>query len=161
MSDHLHTQTVPRPALWAAAFLIMLTLGLAGASRMMRSQANAEASPPAREVVMVRFEDRPDGSLAVLEAESRRELSALPPGSNGFVRGVLRGMFRSRKLESMSRDASFRLAREADGRLTLDDPESGRRVDLDSFGPTNSAAFEGILVAARVSPPPQKLGLQP
>lgn len=151
MSEHIHTQTIPKPALWGAAFLIAFSLCLAAGSRSVRLGQAAEVAPPARESVQVRFEDRPDGSLAVLEAESRRELSSVAPGTNGFIRGVLRGMFRNRKLESMSRDATFRLAREANGRLSLEDPESGRRVDLDSFGPTNSAAFGSILAAARTS----------
>ena len=33
----------------------------------------------------------------------------------------------------------------ADGRLTLVDPGTGRRVDLESFGPTNSAVFAQLL----------------
>jgi putative photosynthetic complex assembly protein len=99
--------------------------------------------------MQVRFEDRPDGTLAVLDATTGREASIVQPGTNGFIRGVLRGMFRGRKLEALSRDGQFRLAREADGHLTLEDPETGRRVDLDSFGPTNSAAFAGLLAAGR------------
>jgi putative photosynthetic complex assembly protein len=76
-------------------------------------------------------------------------VATIAPETNGFVRGVLRGMFRTRKLESLGHDARFRLAREADGRLTLQDPQTGRQVELDSFGPTNSAAFADLLVAGR------------
>jgi putative photosynthetic complex assembly protein len=56
-------------------------------------------------------------------------------------------MFRSRKLESVGHEAPFTLAREADGRLTLSDKQTGRTVDLDSFGPTNLASFERVLAA--------------
>jgi hypothetical protein len=56
-------------------------------------------------------------------------------------------MFRTRKLEALSRNAVFRLAREANGRLSLTDRESGRRIDLDSFGPTNSESFATFLEA--------------
>jgi putative photosynthetic complex assembly protein len=73
-------------------------------------------------------------------------------GSNNFIRGVLRGMFRGRKLESLGHDGVFTLARQANGRLTLEDPETKRRVELDSFGPTNAGAFEGLLAAATRAP---------
>ena len=39
----------------------------------------------------------------------------------------------------------FGLIGRADGRLTLEDPATGRRVDLESFGPTNAAVFAQIL----------------
>lgn len=149
MSQHIHAQTVPRGALFGAAFLIVGSLGLAASARSAHLSEPVKAAAPAREFVDVRFEDRPDGTLAVIGADSGREISAIAPGTNGFIRGVVRGMFRNRKLESMGHDGRFRLAREAEGRLTLVDPQTGRRVDLDSFGPTNSAAFATILIAGR------------
>ncbi|MCU0659273.1 MAG: putative photosynthetic complex assembly protein PuhC [Polyangiaceae bacterium] len=146
---HHHVQTVPRAALIGAAVLIMTSIGLAAGARQARLAARDSVVKPAIEVVFVRFEDRPDGSLRMLDADTGRELTQVPPRSNGFVRGVLRGMFRSRKLEALDRNARFRLAREADGHLTLEDAEVGRRVHLDSFGPSNSAAFSELLAAAR------------
>ncbi|MBC7781542.1 MAG: photosynthetic complex assembly protein PuhC, partial [Proteobacteria bacterium] len=35
----------------------------------------------------------------------------------------------------------------ADGRLTLADPATGQRIDLESFGPTNAAVFARLIVA--------------
>lgn len=147
MSEHHHTQTVPRSVLLAAAAMIVLSLGLAASAR--RSHRAESRAAPALESIEVRFADRPDGSIAMLAAHSERQLSVVPPRSNGFIRGVLRGMFRARRLESIGQKGSFRLAREADGRLSLQDPQTGRRVDLDSFGPTNSAAFAQLLTAGR------------
>ncbi len=151
MTNHIHSQTVPRGAIFGAAALIACTLGLAASARgahPAEEDAVASSAPPAASVI-VRFEDRSDGSLAVLEASTGRELSLVPPGTNGFIRGVLRGMFRQRKLESLPRDGRFELAREVDGRLTLEDLDTGRRVDLRSFGSTNEAAFEAFLLAGR------------
>lgn len=147
---HQHAQTVPRAALVGAAVLIFTSLSLAAGARRAHLAAPAIAESPPIEVVYVRFEDRADGSLVMLDAETPREVAIVPPRSNGFVRGVLRGMFRSRKLESLPRDAKFRLARESNGHLTLEDAEVSRRIDLDSFGPSNSAAFAELLSAARV-----------
>ena len=150
MSGHSHEQHVPVPALVGAGLLILVTLGVAAHAHSDRV-AHPPAVEPAIESTMVRFEDRADGSLAVLDDATGREDTVVPPRTNNFIRGVLRGMFRTRKLEAVGHEAPFRLAREANGRLTIDDPATGRRVDLDSFGPTNSAAFDSLLVAARTT----------
>ena len=113
---------------------------------MSEQRASKSASSCASTSLPIRFAP---GTLAVLDANDGRQISAVAPGTNGFIRGVVRGMFRSRKLEAIGRESTFVLMREAEGRLTLTDPTTNRRVDLDSFGPTNSAAFGNILVASR------------
>jgi putative photosynthetic complex assembly protein len=149
MSEHDHTQTVPRGVLIGAGVLVLVTLGLAAGARSLRMADGEQPLPAPLESLDVRFEDRPDGSIAVLEAASGREVRVVPPRSNGFIRGVLRGMFRERKQESVGREGLFRLARQADGRLSIEDPQTGRKLDLDAFGPTNSAAFAELLAAGR------------
>jgi putative photosynthetic complex assembly protein len=151
MSDHHHEQSVPRAAIIGAGAIMVLTIVLAVTARRARLAEHADAVAPAIESVEVRFEDRSDGSIAVIDATSGRQLTEVAPQSNNFIRGVLRGMFRGRKLESLGHDGEFRLAREADGRLTLEDAQIGRRIDLDSFGPTNSAAFATLLAASRAA----------
>jgi putative photosynthetic complex assembly protein len=147
MSAHRHEQHVPRGALLGAGAVILFSVGLAAAARHAHVTAPHVASPPPRDVIQVRFEDHKDGAIAMLDGATGRELTIVPPRSNGFVRGVLRGMFRTRKLEAMSPRATFRLAREADGHLTLEDPDTHRRIELDSFGPSNTAAFSELLDA--------------
>lgn len=147
MSDHDHSQTVPRGVLLGAAGLMVLTLALAANARMSHARNPPAPPPPPVAALDVRFEDRPDGSIAMYDAATGREITEVPPRSNGFIRGVLRGMFRGRKLESLGKDGVFRLAHEADGSLTLEDKQTGRRVDLGAFGPTNSAAFVQLLAA--------------
>jgi len=149
MSTAEHAQEVPRGALIGALALILATVAIASLGRMTNVAARASASaPPAPvESLDARFEDASDGSIVVIDARDGHEVTTITPGSENFVRGVLRGMFRSRKLESIGHAAPFKLAREADGRLTLSDPQTGRTVDLDSFGPTNTAAFARLLAA--------------
>lgn len=146
---HDHHIPVPRAAIVGAGALLLASIVLAGVARSSRlaEAERATATATAPQSIDVRFEDRAGGALAVLDARTGVELHVVAPATNGFVRGVLRGMFRTRKLEAMSKEAVFRLSREADGRLSLVDPESGRRVDLDSFGPTNSESFATILEA--------------
>ena len=78
-----------------------------------------------------------------------RLVDVLAPGTNGFVRGVLRGLVRERRADRVGPQPPFRLTRWADGRLSLDDPSTGRHVDLEVFGPTNSGAFAQILLSAQ------------
>jgi putative photosynthetic complex assembly protein len=147
MSRHVHTQRVPRGVLVAAGLMMVTSIALAAGARSARRD---EVPPPMTgDVVELRFEDRVDGSVAVFDARTAREVVIVAPGQDGFIRGVMRGLNRTRKLESIDRQASFRLSREPDGRFVLEDPESGHRVELRSFGRTNYEAFVRLYEAAR------------
>ena len=96
----------------------------------------------------LQFIDRPDGSVAVVDA-SNGQLVENIVGQNGFVRGTLRGLARERKRQGIGPGQPFDLVAHVDGRLTLMDPATGRRIDLESFGPTNESAFVRMLDAPR------------
>jgi len=148
---HHHEQKVPKSILWAALGMMLLALGV---SAYARKDVAAATEAPASVVASaeLRFEDRPNGAIGVLDGTTGREVAVVPPASNGFVRGVLRGMFRTRKLESMDHETPFRLTQYSDGRLNLEDRASGRIVDLSSFGPDNHGAFAQLLDAASRGP---------
>lgn len=153
-THHHHDQKVPRGILLGAALLLGTSLALAAEARIARTSDPAlRAERPAEVSVDLRFEDRSDGSVAVLDAETSREIAIVPPAEGGFVRGVMRGMFRVRKLESIPSHDHFRLVRYADGALVLEDPKSDRRVDLRSFGATNYQAFARLLEASSGATP--------
>jgi putative photosynthetic complex assembly protein len=128
----------------AAAALLLTSLGLAASARG-RDESVGRSDAPVSQGVRLRFEDGADGSVVVLDASGARRLATVPPAEGGFVRGVMRGMFRTRKLESIDRTAPFHLLRLSDGALVLEDPTNGRRVDLRSFGDTNYRAFSALL----------------
>jgi putative photosynthetic complex assembly protein len=69
----------------------------------------------------------------------------VPPGTNGFLRGVLRGMARARRNEHVGEEPPFTLTRWADGQMTLADPQTGQRISLEVFGPTNARPFAQLL----------------
>lgn len=145
-------QQVPRGALIAALALIVLSLlaALSGA----RLGAGRSASVPAPAVIEreLRFVDRTEGGVAVYDARTDRLARVLLPGEDGFIRGTLRALAHERKRQGIGSEAPFRLSMRADGRLTLDDPTTGRRIDLDAFGPTNMAAFARFLEVEADSP---------
>jgi putative photosynthetic complex assembly protein len=96
----------------------------------------------------VTFLDEPDGSIAVHAAPGGGLVYSVPPASNGFIRGTLRGLARERHRAGDDAATPFRLTSWSDGRLTLDDLATARRIELESFGPTNAGAFAAILAAA-------------
>lgn len=148
--SHDHADpNVPRPVLYAAAGIMALSIGLAYAGRQMG--VGVVRFEDTREVAsaLLRFVDRPDGAVVVVDARTGAEVTVVPPASNGFVRGVLRGLGRTRKLESLGPDGAFRLVRWADGRLSIEDPETHRSVDFGAFGTTNAQAFVAIFDASQ------------
>ncbi len=92
----------------------------------------------------VRFEDRADGAVLVFDGASTAPFDVVT-GENGFLRGTLRGLARTRKSEGIDATMPFHLAAWNDNRLTLDDPATGRHVELEAFGPTNEAVFAKLL----------------
>jgi putative photosynthetic complex assembly protein len=147
MSEPVVDKTLPRGALVGAVALVALSLALVGLARMTGYRP---AQPPASAVIdsrELRFVDRADGAVLVYSGADDRLVDTLQPGTNGFVRGVLRGLVRERRADHIGPTPPFRLTRWADGRLSLDDPSTGRHVDLEVFGPTNAGAFAQILLA--------------
>ncbi len=89
------------------------------------------------------FTDAPDGQIRVTDYLNSKEV-ALFKGEQGFLRGTLRALARERKRRNIGPEAPFRVIEHTDGRLTLLDPSTSQRIDLESFGPTNSAIFRSL-----------------
>jgi len=86
------------------------------------------------------FVDTPDGNISARDYFDSKEV-ALFRGEQGFLRGTLRALARERKMRGIGSEAPFVVLAHSDGRLTLTDPSTAQRIDLESFGPTNSAIF--------------------
>lgn len=145
-------ESFPRGALFGAATLISLTLLSAAAARVSGIGTTRMPDSSPVESRELRFEDRQDGAVVVSEAATDRVVEVLPPGTNGFVRGTMRGLARERRRQDVGARQPFRLTRWADGRLSLEDPSTDRRIDLGAFGPTNVGAFAALLTAQGASP---------
>ncbi len=143
MSQPSQDRSFPKGALLGAAALIGLTIVSATAARLT---SPGPARPDAVLLAQrdLRFEDRADGSIAVFDAGNGRSVDVLAPGTNGFIRASLRSLAHRRRLDG-DHDDTWHLAAWADGRLTLDDRESGGVIDLEAFGETNEAAFARLL----------------
>ncbi len=147
------TDNVMRPDTSTATALRLPLLVIAGLFTLMAVIAwmrlsgtqIREPDAPAVQVRHLVFRDQPDGSVAVIDAKTGVTFDAIT-GEAGFARGTLRGFARDRRVRGIGPEAPLHLTGRADGRLTLFDPETGRVVDLESFGAINASAFSRFLV---------------
>lgn len=140
---HSHEMNLPRGPLIGGAALVIATIVTVAAVRLSGVDISAESRAPIVAERMLRFVDLADGRIEVREGE--RVLRTIAAGDENFVRGALRALARERRLQQVGSEPPFRLVAHADGRLTLFDPSTGRRLDLESFGPDNSASFARLL----------------
>lgn len=136
-----HGSGLPKAVLYGAAALILFALVATGFTRMSDVGALHMPTQKALETLSLRFEDRADGSVAVLDAANDRQIYSVEPGTYGFIRSTLRGLARERRRSALDPATPFLLTHWSDGTISLDDAATGRRVNLDAFGPTQSEAF--------------------
>lgn len=143
--------TFPRWFLWGAAGLIAFSLLSVALVRLTGGGPDQQPASAALERPL-RFEDRPDGGIAVIDGRTGVLITAVH-GEQGFLRGALRALARERKARGLGSAEPFQLIAGNGARLTLVDPVTGQRIDLESFGPTNADAFARLLTAQPPSKP--------
>lgn len=153
MSSSMHAPPLPgRHALTGWIFVgflssVLLVVALLRNQGMEIPQDHA----PVLWQLSLRFEDRPNGDVAVLDANTQSEIHRYV-GEQGFVRGILRTLARERMRRGIGSGPAFDLIAHTDGRLTLIDPATGQRIDLESFGPTNLSSFAMLHSASNPKP---------
>ena len=110
------------------------------------------ADSPSQQVRLLRFADMDNGDIGVVNAQDGSELARFS-GEQGFMRGALRAMARERKRRDIGPMDPFELHARTDGRLTLIDPATHMRLDLESFGPTNAGLFAQLLQDPQTTKP--------
>lgn len=145
MSEVSHEPIVGRTGLMAAGGLVLFALVCVTGSRMTGIGDVRMTLPVAVESRDLQFEDGKGGTVLVFDATSRELIDTIAPGTNGFVRVVLRGLARERKLGDVGQEPPFRLTRHANGQMTLTDTSSNKHIDLAAFGSANSLAFTRLM----------------
>ncbi len=142
------TQGMPRAVLVFAAVLVAITISGSLAARL---SGVGRAAPPTAEAVQrltLRFDDQPDGAVIVRRANDGAVIYRIAPETNGFMRATLRGLVRERRRSGLGDETPFVLTFWNDGRMSLDDSATGRRVALEAFGETNGVAFAKLFQAS-------------
>jgi putative photosynthetic complex assembly protein len=148
MSNQQHgsagpSRIVTPGALATAGSLVALTL--AAAFLLPHGPRDAGFAPGTVERQrLLRFADRQDGAVVVTDAADGR-LAGLVTGESGFLRGTMSGLARIRRMEGIGAEPPFRLTLYDNDRLVLDDPSTGKSIDLEAFGSTNEAVFALLL----------------
>ena len=137
-SDHF-----PQWVLYCAAGILAFSLISVGLVRLTGNGPDQRAAAATLQRSLV-FQDQQDGGVRVADGVTGETLTVLH-GEQGFVRGALRALTRERYSRGIGASAPFELIARVDGRVTLLDPSTGQRVDLESFGPTNVAEFSRFL----------------
>ena len=135
----------PRAPLLGLLAVVGLSLVVAATGRITHIGA-VQATGSLVAVRDLQFADGADGSVVVTDARDGSPVAVFT-GENGFLRGTMRGMARTRKSEGVGPQDPFRLAAWSDGRLTLDDPATARHIELQAFGSTNTEVFAHLLTA--------------
>ena len=129
----------PQWVLYCAAAIMAFSLISVGLIRITGNGPDQKAAAPTLQRSLV-FQDHKDGGVRVEDGVTGETLTVLH-GEQGFVRGALRALSRERYSRGIGSAAPFELIARVDGRVTLFDPSTGQRVDLESFGPSNVAEF--------------------
>jgi len=145
MSEVLHEPVVPRAGILAAAGLVLFALAAVTTVRLTGVGGTHMTLPVAVESRDLRFVDGKAGEVLVFDGSDRQLIDTLAPGSNGFVRVVMRGLARERRLSDIGALPPFRLTRYAGGQITLTDTSTGKQIDLGAFGSTNTEAFARLM----------------
>jgi putative photosynthetic complex assembly protein len=140
-----------RPMAWIGVMLLamLVAVGLARWSGLDPRTPDA-AVQWQRDLL---FRDVSGGDIVVLDHRTGQQVAQFS-GEQGFLRSSLRALARERHRAGLSGAAPFVLIGRTDGRLTLQDPSTGQRIDLESFGPSNAAVFANLRLAGTDTAPP-------
>ncbi|RJS92085.1 photosynthetic complex assembly protein PuhC [Salinisphaera sp. Q1T1-3] len=150
MADREYRDNFPKGALIGGAILLIVTLVFVATVRLadVAPAAQVPATTDAVKSRYLKFADADNGDVIVTAVDGAggpQHIATLTPGTNGFLRAVMRGLVQARKIDDIGPSVPFKLSRLADGRLVLADPATHRRIYLRAFGPTNAAAFGRLL----------------
>ncbi|MES2905001.1 MAG: photosynthetic complex assembly protein PuhC [Pseudomonadota bacterium] len=151
-AGHKH-EMLPRGTVVLAAALMLFALVVVAIVRiagipptaspvMMRAQAGIEPVQSRS----LRFIDRADGAVVIQDVAKGSTAAVIAPGEKtGFIRGVMRGLARERRMHGIDDGPPFTLTLWQDGQLSLTDTATGRSIEMTAFGTANRASFAALL----------------
>ncbi len=156
---HNHNIDVPRGALMMAGALVLASIaatsvvqiaGIPHSASPELVRAAEGATPVATR--NLRFTDRKDGAVIIEDVGTGKNALTIEPGTNsGFIRGVMRGLARERRMNGVGQEPPFTLTLWKDGQLSLTDTVTHRSIELNAFGTSNRATYLALLTKPEVA----------
>ena len=136
-------EMVPRTLLWAMFGLAMASLAITTFAVVTGREPVAQ--PQAAEVVRDRWIvlEGHDAQAVTVRNTDGSVMLDLPHG--GFVTVIQNGLMTERRKHKVDPLLPVRIVEYANGRLAVEDPETGWSIELYAFGKDNKAAFERLL----------------
>ncbi len=152
-NTHSHADMLPRGTLIIAGALVLFAFAATTIVRVAGIPASASPAAMRSEAHIapvasrdLRFIDRVDGAVVIEDVDKGGIASVIEPGQQtGFIRGVMRGLARERRMHGIGDKPPFNLTLWKDGELSLTDSATGRSIELTAFGSSNRAAFAALL----------------
>jgi putative photosynthetic complex assembly protein len=139
------TLSFPRLPLAGVAVLIGVAIAGVAANRVLAPAETSVSTEKPLESRALLFRDEANGGISVTDAKTGVLVADVKPGTNGFLRGAMRGLARERRRAGFDLSTPFEVSKWSNGHVTLFDPALGRQIDLAAFGPTNAAVFAEYL----------------
>lgn len=151
MKDAKKSQPFPILPLYAALGLVAFTIVVVVAARL--GGVEPSFKPDAQVVQMrdIRFKDLPDGRITAQDATTGATIDEIPAGGNGFIRVAMRALARQRRVHKVGSEPPVRLVALSDGSVMLEDPSTGKRINLRAFGEDNARSI-AYLISAKGAP---------
>jgi putative photosynthetic complex assembly protein len=138
---------LPRWFALALGGIMLAAVSFALVARTTGHGASTIPESPTIASLDLTFTDEANGGILIRRADDGRLVEHVAPGTNGFIRTVMRGIVHERRQHGGGPETAFTLSRRADGRLMLFDPVSQRRIALNSFGMLNAQGFGRLLAS--------------
>jgi putative photosynthetic complex assembly protein len=137
------TELVPRTLVWGMLALALSALAIASFAAATGREPLAQPAPS--QVVRDRWIvlEGHDAKAVTVRNTDGSVMLDLPHG--GFVTVIQNGLVTERKKHKVAPLLPVRIVEYANGRLAVEDPETGWSIELYAFGSDNKAAFERLL----------------
>jgi|1048.fasta_scaffold70817_2 putative photosynthetic complex assembly protein len=149
---HAHDLHPPRGLLMAIGALVLFALVGVGFTQLAGLGHTTDWRALSVEALPIIVEDGADGSVVVRDPASGALVREWAPETGGFVRTAMRSLALERRQLGIGSAPAFILHRTENGKLILEDPETGKWVSLDAFGSDNAAEFAKLLTPLETAP---------
>ena len=140
---------LPRPIIVGGSALMVAAVVLCAVAHATGVGVTASPAPVAVASRDLVFTETDDGLLRVADAgRDGREVTRFDAGDGGFIRAMVRGLTRNRTRYGEPAVGAFRVSRDAEGGIWLQDLGTHQNVDLRAFGPTQVQAFAQFVAPA-------------